>query len=50
MIATVGILTVIECTKFDFGQGRDQDHAGVAHNGPPDPLVVFVLSCFTLLL
>ena len=39
MIATSGFLTALECTKFVFGQGSAPDHAGGAHDAPPDPLV-----------
>jgi len=38
MIATSGILTALECTKFDFRRGSAPDPAGGAYSAPPDPL------------
>jgi len=38
VIATSGILTALECTKFVFGRGSAPCHTGGASSAPPDPL------------
>ena len=38
MIATVGFLTALECTKFVFGRGSAPDPAGGSYSAPPDLL------------
>jgi len=40
MIATCGLLTAIECTKFVFGWGSIPKPAEEAYSAPPDPQLV----------
>jgi len=37
MIATSGVLTALECTKFFFGPGSAPDLTGEAYSAPPGP-------------
>jgi len=37
-IATSGLLTVLECTKFVFCRGSAPDPAGAVYSARPDPM------------